>query len=502
MKPLLLWIVFLSLNAFGAMDFCEVIQDSKTIKTIPVPENVNYFIRGAPETGEIGFATARGNVLLDSKTGKAIKVPGIIDPILTPDGKVLVVPQELLFDPKTGKFSPRPQIFNGFEILQGRVRACTKDSCMYVDTKAEEVKRSGLPYVTQVMTFYSRDSLEKPLFIDKETNFSYQSLGKLHKRGAITSYRMIFETTEGIQSRDYQYNEQTQRISPSGSVRPLCKSLRGYLPAQRKSGDEYSAYDAEKGETHVFSIGKSGKECTIKETIPGMVGKIDFSPDGKKLLYHVDKTMDDNRGKNIIDAAKEKNNIESILFDRELKRPAIVAKSSTTNSYYPIFLDDNTLAYIDSTKAKDYLDHPKFSVKIASLEEISTPKCARCYERGSSEEQIAALIGIIRDSYCEKDSEFYFKNGIPSFSNLRVSQCQAVVESCDSSCLSQIKEKIERVSRRGGFSVGNVPLKTVQAWNVEMISKLEKKDLTTFCHEFIRENAAPVIDATQPNATK
>lgn len=477
MKYIIL-LLTLSSTAHGTTDFCNVIQDAKIVKTLPVPENVNYFIRGAPDTAEIGFATSNGNILLDSKTGKKTEVPGTIDPILTPDGKILSVPQSLLYDPKTKKYSPKPKDYEGLEIYQGRVSGC-EGAC-----SLKEIEASGKPYVIQVMTFYSRDSLDKPLFIDKNASFSYQSFGKLRKNGSVTSYRMLFETQEGIRARDYEYNEASKKLSPAGPIKALCKSLRGYLPAQSKSGDEYSAYDAEKGVTHVFSIGKSGNECKITETLPGMVGKIDFSPDGKRLAYHVDKTMDNNFNKNIIKSAGAISNIESVVFDREKKIPAIIAKSTETNSYYPIFLDNNTLAYIDSTKVETWKQTPRFSIKLAELQELTTPKCPRCFESGTSEEQMAAFIGVIRDKTCESNPKFYFKNGTPSFSNLRVSQCQSVVDSCDSKCLSEIKAKIENVSAGGGIlDAKGTPLRTIQKWDVETVLKFEKEDLSAFCRK-------------------
>lgn len=199
--------------------------------------------------------------------------------------------------------------------------------------------------------------------------------------------------------------------------------------------------------------------------------------------------MDDNQSKNVIRTADERSNIESVVFDRETKTPAIVAKSSNTNSYYPIFLDDNTLAYIDSTKIETWQQKPEFSVKLAMLEKASSSVCPRCFENGTAEEQMAAFLGAIRDKNCEKDPDFYFKNEIPSFSALRSSQCQSLVESCDSKCLDDIKKQIVRVSARGGI-VNGVSLKTVQNWNVESIGRFEKKDLSSFCTELVKANAA------------
>ncbi len=498
----LLTYIFFANAVHASMNFCDVIQDAKTIKTIPMSENINFFIRGAHETKEIGFATSKGNFLLDSKTGKKIEVPGDIDPILTPDGKILSVPQSMLFDPKTKTFGPRPKNYKGLEIYQGRVTDCKWNPCSTSQKKIADIEASNEPYVMQVMTFYLKDSLEKPVLIDRNTNYSYQSFGKLRKNGSITTYRMLFETQEGIRARDYTYDESSKTFSSNGPVKPLCGGLRGSLPAQSKSGDEYSAYDAEKGVTHIFSIGKSGLDCKITETLPGMVGKVDFSPDGKRLAYHVDKIMDNNQTKNIIKSADEKSSIESVVFDRKTKKPAIVAKSSNTNSYYPIFLDDNTIAYIDSTKTNSEQQKPQFQVKLAKLEEISTPNCSRCYEHGTSEEQIAAFVGAIRDRTCEEDPRFYFKNGIPSFSSIRVSQCQSVVESCDSKCMDQIKKKIERVSGGGGFMINGISLKANQNWNLELISKLEKKDLSNFCNALVRENSVTSKETTTEKATQ
>lgn len=486
-----LFFLFGLTSVSSASDICAVNQDAKVEKSIPVPDGVNYFIRGAPTTGEVGFATSKGNFILDTKKGIMVPFPGEIDPVLTPDGKIISIPQTLYFDPKSKKYTTEaPSPFDGYHVKNGQVYRCKDDGCNVEPEKmtVEEVRRSGKPFKAQVMTFYLRDNVEGgPIHYDQFVNENYQSFGALRTHEGVTSYRMLYETSNGLAIRDYQLEGKT--FKSTGPVKTVCEGKRGFIPAITKSGDEYAAYDPETGVTQVFEIGKSGYECKLKDTIPGLVGKVDFSPNGKFIAYHIDHKQDRNNTKGVITKADDRNNIEVVVFDREAKLPRTVALSDKTNSYYPVFLDDNTLAYIISSKPKDWQTKPNFAIQLASLTPASTPNCPECYAANSNSGQLAATIGVIRLRRCQSEPDYYYKNAISSFSQLKPSQCKNLVANCDKKCFEDIKISVQKVSSSGGASINGIPLRSRQQWNLKNVSDVDTNKLNQFCDGFIKANA-------------
>lgn len=490
----------------ASRDLCEVQQRAKVVKNIPVPDGVNYFIRGAPSTEEVGFATTKGNFLLDTKNRNMMAVPGSIDPVLTPDGKVVSIPQFLYFDPQTKSYSTdSPGSFDGYVVEGDTVNQCKNGGCDIEPVKMtiEEVKKSGKPYRAQFMTFYARDNISAgPLFYDQSVNNNYQSFGALKNQESSAVYRMLYESSNGLAIRDYQLDSNGKSFSPMGPVKTVCGGKKGFIPAINKTGDEYAAYDPENGVTQIFYIGKSGHECQLKDTIPGLVGKIDFSPNGKYLAYHVDHKQDRNDTKNVVRYADERNNIEAAIFDREAKLPMTIALSEKTNSYYPVFLNDNTVAYINSVISEYWQTKPSFAIQLVRLESVTTPNCSDCYSPYTNNGQLAATIGALRLKQCQKKPNYYYKNAISSFSHLKPSQCKELVNSCDSACLSEIRSSVNDVSSQGGLIVRGVPLSSRQPWNLESVSKVNTKELLSFCDAFSRANTESSKKSRTINRTK
>ncbi len=100
--PLFLW-MSAGADKVQRPDFCSMKSQPQVEKRIPLPDEVNYFTR-ASSRGEVGFATNKGNRILDLNTEKLNEAPGTIDPVPSPDGAFLTVPMQIVYDSKLGRF--------------------------------------------------------------------------------------------------------------------------------------------------------------------------------------------------------------------------------------------------------------------------------------------------------------------------------------------------------------------------------------------------------------
>jgi hypothetical protein len=171
------------------------------------------------------------------------------------------------------------------------------------------------------------------------------------------------------------------------------------------------------------------------------------------------------------------------------------------NSYYPVFLEDDKLAYVIGTKPQNLGEKPKFYIRLASLQPMTPPNCPDCYSVNLQTGQLAAMVGALRMKRCDEDPKFYLKNAVSSFSQISPSQCHQLVNQCDESCLEATKTSIQRDSdTRVGISVGGVSYKSTQFWNQSKVRSFAKKDLSSFCDSFVRANSAtpnPTVNGTK-----
>src|SRR5262245_16166323 len=99
-------------------------------KTIPLPNNINYFIRPST-TWEMVYSSSDKNHMINVKTGGIKTLPGSKDPTLSPDGKLLILPDQTgHYDYEKGGFRPRrpgepaPQ----YSLIYGKIQKCGPDS--------------------------------------------------------------------------------------------------------------------------------------------------------------------------------------------------------------------------------------------------------------------------------------------------------------------------------------------------------------------------------------
>ncbi|RYZ88967.1 MAG: hypothetical protein EOP06_10045, partial [Proteobacteria bacterium] len=428
-----------SISAIAAeKDFCWIEQEATVKKTFPMPNGVNFFIRSAPAMDLLSFASDQKNLTLDTRTGKQKQVPLFMDPIPTPDGKLMTIPGSYVFDPFLKK---NVQMNEGLKpvyvITSEGVKSCEKDALCMTDTELTpaQVRASGKPFAFNAISFYSaRTDYMQSIYDDADIPYNYQSLGTLRTAGDVTKYRMLFAATDSLSYRDYSYSEKSNKLVPVGPIQKVCGGLNAQLPSLSKNGREISAYDAETGTTNIYTIGENGKECQKSQVVPSMVGKADFSPDGKKLAFHVDQKAQPLR---MLVHARSEDSLQVYVYDRQSKMAVPISHPKTDDNYFPAFLSNDRLAFISAKK--DAAEESKFALKVVDLSQMRTPTCTDCAKPETKTGQMAALVGALQLTQCQADASLHYRNAVAAFNYVSPKNCQRLVSACDEACMTKTK---------------------------------------------------------------
>ncbi len=210
-----------------------------------LPEFPSYFAKVHPE-GKMAFFIGSGNRLVnleeivDSK--RIQSVPGSIDPVPCPDGKLLTVPGLSLYE---------------------------------------------------VSTVLKDGESAKALLTDNTHEGVYQSCGVLSRSGNSTVYRVVTDASGEVAYRDYKvtYSSSPTRpatIAPQGPMKLRCPQMNLKTLIVSKTGKYLSAYLPDVGTTKIFNIeGRSGA-CKEVADIGYATGKLEFNYDDTQVVFHVD----------------------------------------------------------------------------------------------------------------------------------------------------------------------------------------------------------------------
>ncbi|RYZ93287.1 MAG: hypothetical protein EOP06_01425, partial [Proteobacteria bacterium] len=216
MKPIFL-LLFLS-SSVHASDICGE-HTLRIAKKIPVATDVNYFIRPSSQR-EVSFASGSGNVILNVDTQKLIKVSGSVDPVESPDGKILAVPS--------------------------------------FDDHAKGPQKSKMRFFVRTTKGF------EPRYEDEKVVGTYQSIGALGT-SADQQYRLLYAGDDGIYFRDYKLNSVSGTVVPASTQTKACSGKLpsdASLPMLSKNGREFSFYS--NGKTFVYEM-TSRVSCRQKE---------------------------------------------------------------------------------------------------------------------------------------------------------------------------------------------------------------------------------------------
>ncbi len=317
--------------------------------TIPVPDEVSFFFRASPGTEELVFSTMKGNRILSAKTRKTQVLPGEIDPALSPDGRLLAVPETWIYDPGKKKllsereaarlgYRDNPKKRVRFTLVAGAAWEWTdpaKGEKRKTEHTESSLRAAGLAYSAQYMSFYGRKGAAWSLLLqDQEVQVEYQSLGQLKEKTSTgaTTYRLLVQGDAGLFSRDYRLDAKRGQLESSGPVRQICAGYAGTLPMLAKNAEELVSFDAPLGVTKVMRIGENGELCELADTLPYHAGKADFSPNGARLAFHL--------------FDKESARLRGYVYERANKKLTELPSPPREDAYFPTFLSDQKIALL------------------------------------------------------------------------------------------------------------------------------------------------------------
>jgi len=334
---------------------------------------------------EVSVIMGGQNYLVDMSNGSTRKIPGPYDGVPTPDGEFIVAPANGDYI----KFFDRDKIL-------------PNSSPIYDD------RNSG-----------SGNSLEGV----------YHSLGitktKTNSDGSVTkTYRGITDVVTNLSDRSVnslQYKDYTVTINSDGSKvfapnnhppRQLCENFTKTLlktPIISKDGKMLSAYNEETGSTIIYniSVDSTGKStCTPKKNMGFATSKMEFSPDGKKVVFAMNAlttTPSDVAWYQQPELAKHQMNVYT--YDLETNQLKLISSQDQGNAYYPSFNPDGSVTYLSQSVNSG--GGPSYSLQRAKTEDapstnlIDVQKFESCGIRDPHSIKMFAL-GKLWGKVCER----------------------------------------------------------------------------------------------------
>lgn len=324
--------------------------DSVAIKKVRIPDLPGFFFKVHPDGKHIAFISSETNKLLDLETGKTTKLPGMVDPVWSPDGKFLTVPFVNLPNETQSLF--------GFYETNSIIETSKQEGDL--NTLGSGAKIEGV----------------------------YQSLGKQGD-----SYRMVTDEM-GLVLGDVTFNDNKVAIK-SAFTRP-CSNLDRLptdLPMLSKDGKYLSVYDSESKSTKIFHVAED-KSCNLAVDLGIGTGKVSFNNDSSQIAFHVDQFSDFEEGYfSGISKDKLKNvivvNLEASEEGKKLKATSWAQAShhvkAGDGAYYPDFDGKDNVYYLE-----DVNNHYQFVQTNSSLLDFhsTTPSglidvisCSNCHQK-------------------------------------------------------------------------------------------------------------------------
>ena len=349
-------LLLLSLTSHSRVNknLCQL-NDKRVLKRITPRYKPNYFFKTSPDGRYIYYIGNHQNWRLDTETGEELLIPGSADPVPSVDGKVMTS-------------------------INWRVRGKQDWSLNLIPMENWDIRRNS-----------SGDPDSSSTTIDTNTTRTYQSVGTLgEQRYRVLSYD---ERVASIVLRDYSLvGNKFGTHTANDNVQKL-PQLR--LPMISKDGREFTALDIDKNETVIYRIEGEGRSSREVERLDFASGKTDFSSDNSKIVFHISEVVDSGvrvskeeaMPPNFNDRAEVRN---IFVYDRKTKSVIPITQNQKGNSYYPVFLEDDRIVYLDQNGADlsfVYSSLPKTIPK-------SIDKARECFEGESFDDSIGKLANI------------------------------------------------------------------------------------------------------------
>ncbi|WP_127714781.1 hypothetical protein [Halobacteriovorax sp. HLS] len=317
MKKSIFFLILLSCPTFAAVDkkMCNMSNESIIKRIVPKLEP-NYFFKASPDGRYIYYIGENKNFRLDTHTGEELLLPGEADPVPSQDGKFLTSINWR--NPSLPRWSLNLMQMKNWDIIR--------------DRRGDFDKRTGRIDSNTSRTYQSVGTLDNGNYRVLSLDDS-QAVGRL----LIRDYKLNGSDILGVQSEDFKI------------------PAEGYkLPMISRDGRELSLLDVNTNQTVIFSIAEDGSGIREIDRLDYPSGKADFNFDSSKIAFHVTETVNQNRARRISAeiALPPKFNDEAevrnvFVYDRNNKSITPVTQNKIGNSYFPVFIENDTIIYLD-----------------------------------------------------------------------------------------------------------------------------------------------------------
>ena len=218
-----------------------------TVRTVQTVRHVGFFFKPIATTDVVSYTSENASYLFDLGTRVERRIPGTVDPVPTPDGKLLTRPGLLLY--------PMLPLIGG-------------------DTT--------------------------PRFVDRELPDEYQTAAILKKSKDATRYRIVTGWRMGARLRDYDVSFDrdgtTLYVTPLGQPTVPCPERMFSLPISAKGDSrEMGAFDTKSRTNIVFQVTDDGK-CIDVLDLGFASGKLSFSYDNAAIAFSTSRVNTDAEG--------------------------------------------------------------------------------------------------------------------------------------------------------------------------------------------------------------
>jgi hypothetical protein len=359
-------------NAQGVPAVCAIEKDLAT-ERVQLNFRPEYFFKPIPRQDpqdtreEVSVISEdSGNVVLDMKTGEYRSVPGPFDAVPTPDGHVIITPGLNFYDRDTIKPSSTALLADGRQA----------DSANTLD---------GVYHSAGVLPGEPAPKRTYRVITDTLTEQSQRMNTLMYKE---------FETTMVDGSPSFGPNAHVPQ--------PLCPNLGDApykLPMLSKDGQQLAALDVESGTTKIFKIVKTdtGNRCDMTRDLGFATGKVEFSPDGKKITFASDTNDTNPYEVGWYQRPYPDQNFQVFVADLEADTIQRISNQAVGNSYYPSFWSDGTVVYLEQSENYEY---SVVRAKIDSAAAVDLPtgdEINRCETLGSNFVSAVALGSLWTD---------------------------------------------------------------------------------------------------------
>ena len=440
---------------------CKV-QDAPVSGGVSAGPHPNFFYKIDPSGEFITYIKghkwgwAANNVLIERSTNKRMRLPGEIDPVISPDGDLLTVPGGgcmEFFDFNQVKEHLRNSPLNSepkFSELSPQVILPVNDP----------KKRSGGHCIYGV----------------------YQSIGKQSDG----SYRIVTDS-DGFSVTEFKKTKrgiEIKEASKTGCVEGYYiqgKKVEGFrayemsLPMISKDGRTFSFYDRSSKTTKIANF--DGDKCHEVLDLKVATGKVEFSYDNSQLTFHIGAFDPIHRGYFSGISAKESKDVVVATVEVQNKgKPSeswsvkgmdrlTFAGKKGTGGYYPVFDRDGNVFYLGRKRRKGHYFFARVKKKdidtTTPLEllwpEFGEQVVRKSCEEGDSLDLRLSVIGGLWSLICEDSIFDGLGQNLQFARSLSKNQCQSFVreewnKEVEERLFDQLVPRVDGKGQRGSLN--------------------------------------------------